>query len=256
MLANRYSREDRSRATAAIVQIVAAASSRRWAQRLEALEAAATNQNIRTEQKMISQSPLVPSTTSDTGTGVLLSGGLDSSILTAHLLDQGFVVQPFYIRGDLVWEPWERSAANRFLDAINAPRLKELIVLEMPLIDLYEDHWSVTGEGTPGAHSPDEAVYLPGRNALLVVKWALNSGGGPELEIICPFAGMNKRAVMQLGLNCPLELSFSCISPTDGHHCGTCNKCAERQAAFECAGLRDPTSYANLVQGPASIGNC
>ena len=35
--------------------------------------------------------------------GVLASGGLDSSILLAHLLGQGDRVQPFYIRKGLYW---------------------------------------------------------------------------------------------------------------------------------------------------------
>ena len=228
---------------------------------------------------MISQEALVTTKGTDVRVGVLFSGGLDSAILTAHLLTQGFVVQPFYIRCDLVWEPCERSAASDFLAAIQSPRLRELVDLELPLTDLYEDHWSVTGQSVPGADSSDQAVFLPGRNALLIVKaavwcqvhgfeklalaplgtspfadasreffdrfeYALNIGDGPKVEVLCPFDGMNKRDVMQLGQEYPLELSFSCISPRDSLHCGCCNKCAERQAAFRSAGLRDPTSYA------------
>ena len=41
---------------------------------------------------------------------------------------------------------------------------------------------------------------------------------------------------MALGRGLPLELTFSCISPLRGLHCGHCNKCAERQAAFRDAG--------------------
>ena len=37
---------------------------------------------------------------------------------------------------------------------------------------------------------------------------------------------------MELGRDMPLELTFSCIDPRDGLHCGRCNKCAERQEAF------------------------
>jgi len=221
---------------------------------------------------MISQDP------SSTKTGVLLSGGLDSSILAAHLVDRGFVVYPFYIRCNLVWEPFELASAARFLEAIRSPRLRELVVLEMPVDDLYRDHWSVTGRNTPAANSADEAVYLPGRNTLLVVKaaiWcqlhgiqrlalaplgtspfadasgeffasfqaALNKGDGPPLEIECPFAELDKKQVMELGRKHPLEFSFSCISPIDTLHCGRCNKCAERQAAFRKVGLPDPTVY-------------
>ena len=43
----------------------------------------------------------------------------------------------------------------------------------MPLGDLYGNHWSTSGRNAPDAASPDDAVYLPGRNALLTLKPAL-----------------------------------------------------------------------------------
>ena len=46
-------------------------------------------------------------------------------------------------------------------------------MLDLPLVDVYGVHWSTTGKAVPGAGTPDEAVYLPGRNALLLVKAAL-----------------------------------------------------------------------------------
>jgi len=48
---------------------------------------------------------------------------------------------------------------------------------------------------------------------------------------------------MALGRNLPLKLTFSCISPVSGQHCGRCNKCAERRRAFADAGVPDPTDY-------------
>ena len=82
--------------------------------------------------------------------GVLLSGGMDSSILVAHVLDQGWTVQPLFIRGELIWEELEISAVKRFLQAVAAPALRGLVTLDLPLADLYEDHWSITGKGAPG----------------------------------------------------------------------------------------------------------
>jgi len=41
----------------------------------------------------------------------------------------------------------------------------ELVVLDMPLADVYADHWSVTGRDIPGGDTPDEAVYLPAQSA-------------------------------------------------------------------------------------------
>ncbi len=211
-------------------------------------------------------------------TGVLLSGGLDSSILLGCFLREGRRVQPFYVRSCLAWEPDERIAVGRFLAAVASPRLGDLVVLDLPVDDLYRDHWSVTGRGVPDAASPDDAVYLPGRNALLIVKaglWcqlhgigqlalgvlgsnpfsdatpaffdqiesALRLATGTPLGILRPFAELTKRQVMELGRGLPLELTFSCIAPRGGLHCGRCNKCAERQAAFHLAQVRDPTTY-------------
>ena len=222
---------------------------------------------------------------SESPIGLLLSGGLDSGILLGHLLAAGRAVQPFYVRGGLRWEADELTAVSRLLAALAGPRLSELIMLEMPVADLYRDHWSLTGRGVPGANTPDEAVFLPGRNALVILKPALwcQMHGIEELalaplltnpfpdatdeffmlieqtleqaverplRIVRPFGHMRKREVMQLGRELPLELTFSCIDPVrvapdePGLHCGRCNKCAERKAAFQDAGMEDRTKYA------------
>ena len=101
-------------------------------------------------------------TSSNTAVGLLLSGGLDSSILLGHLLEKGHSIQPFYVRSRLCWEAREMQAAREFLAALASPRLAELAVLDMPVGDLYGDHWSLTGRGVPDAASPNTAVYLPG----------------------------------------------------------------------------------------------
>jgi 7-cyano-7-deazaguanine synthase len=213
--------------------------------------------------------------------GVLASGGLDSCILVGHLLREGRRVQPFYIRTGLVWQAEELPALERFLAAIATNNLARHVVLDLPLADLYAGHWSLTGRNTPDARSPDEAVFLPGRNALLLVKaavWcqlhgvgelalaplgtspfddasaaflhefqaAINRGGARPVRLTLPFAQMNKQQVMGLGRDLPLELTFSCIAPVSGLHCGRCNKCAERQAAFREAKIQDKTVYAHV----------
>ena len=210
--------------------------------------------------------------------GLLASGGLDSCILAGHLLRQGYGVQPFYIRCGLLWEEAELAALRAFLRALNTPRLEGLVVFDLPLADLYGAHWSVDGHDAPDAESPDSAVYLPGRNALLGIKpaiWcamhgigelalatlagnpfadatdeffrdfqqAIDRATGSPVSILRPFARLEKQAVLQLGCGLPLELTFSCIVPSAGLHCGRCNKCAERQRAFRSAGFDDPTSY-------------
>lgn len=192
-------------------------------------------------------------------------------------------MQPFYVRTQVVWEQAELSAVRRYLQALTPHgRLHDLVVFDLPLTDLYGNHWSLTGRDPPGAETDDEAVYLPGRNAILLLKpvlWcqlhglervaigtlgsnpfadatdaffhayesALSCEGDSPVRLLRPLAGMDKRRVMELGRCLPLELTFSCIAPQGRQHCGTCNKCAERQAAFRESGMTDSTRYANRL---------
>lgn len=211
--------------------------------------------------------------------GLMLSGGLDSCILLGHLLAQGYRVQPFFIRAGLVWERDELKAVERYCHALASSAAAPLLVLSLPVADLYGEHWSTTGRGVPGERSPDEAVFLPGRNALLTIKpllWcaahgieelalgvlrsnpfpdataafldqyagALALASGRPVRIVRPFSEMDKRQVMSLGRGLPLDLTFCCIAPVDGKHCGRCNKCAERRSAFRLINVEDPTEYA------------
>jgi 7-cyano-7-deazaguanine synthase len=212
---------------------------------------------------------------------LLTSGGLDSCVLLGHLLKLGRTVQPIYIRTGVTWEVEELTAVRAYLAALRSPRLRELVSLELPLDDLYAEHWSITGRAVPAENTPDEAVYLPGRNPLLLVKaavWcqihdieelaiaplasnpfadatdeffaafgrAMTLAGNAPLRLTRPFAQMTKRDVMTLGREYPLEHTFSCIAPANGLHCGRCNKCDERKTAFDQAGLTDPTRYASV----------
>ncbi|MBN1589836.1 MAG: 7-cyano-7-deazaguanine synthase [Pirellulales bacterium] len=214
-----------------------------------------------------------------TTTGVLFSGGLDSGILIGQFVRQKRNVVPFFIRSGLVWQWEELEAARRFTQAVASPYLAAPVVLELPLDDVYGEHWSVTGTTIPDGSSPDEAVYLPGRNAMLVIKaatWcqlhgigelalgvlgtspfddartpffenleaAMNCPPAKPIRLTRPFSKMDKRQVMLLGRGLPLEHTFSCLSPVGRLHCGVCNKCAERRKAFRLADLEDPTNYA------------
>src|SRR5207302_82362 len=132
------------------------------------------------------------------------------------------------------------------------------------------------GDNVPDGDTPDEAVYLPGRNVLLLSKamlWCHLHGvpalalatlrGNPfpdatpeffqdfesvvnqaiagEVKVLRPYHDMGKAEVLKRGRAFALEWTFSCIRPQEGKHCGSCNKCAERQRGFQQAGLPDPT---------------
>jgi 7-cyano-7-deazaguanine synthase len=209
---------------------------------------------------------------------VLISGGLDSAILLGCALPRRSAVYPIYVRFGLHWEDVEHAYLARYLYALRCPALCPLVMIEQPVGDIYGAHWSITGEGVPNAAAPDEAVFLPGRNVLLLAKpllWChrnqvpaialgslqtnpfpdatpgffqalqdvVNQAMGGQVAIQLPFGGMSKTAVMQLGRDLPLEHTFSCIRPVGDLHCGRCNKCAERRRAFADAGRADPTRY-------------
>src|SRR5262249_24807341 len=104
---------------------------------------------------------------------VLISGGLDSAILLGEALDACPTVHPLYVRTGLSWESVEISYLHRFLEAVQRPALQPLHILDLPVLDLYDKHWSVTGENVPDAQTTDDAVFLPGRNVLLLAKTIL-----------------------------------------------------------------------------------
>lgn len=212
-------------------------------------------------------------------TGLLLSGGIDSGVLLAQLLARGWEVTPFYVRTDCLWQQSELTAIAQFLARLDEPGLRELVVFDLPLEDLYGNHWSLSGNDVPDEQSPDAAVYLPGHNPLILIKpaiWCrmhgiehltlatlsnnpfadatpkffarfeemLHEAMGGCVQIARPFEHLTKLQVIQMGRGLPLELTFSCLAPVNGLHCGHCNKCGERRRGFAEVGLDDPTEYA------------
>ena len=220
-----------------------------------------------------------PARSSHDEVAVLASGGLDSAVLVAEFLRQGRVTHPVYVRFGLAWEPVEEAHLRRFLDTLTKPAARPLVVLNSPIADVYGSHWSVSRQEVPDERSADDAVYLPGRNLLLLAMpsvWcalhdvhtvALGTlkgnpfpdataeffdgfaslaqrAMGHALEVVTPFAALTKSDVLELGRGLALEHTFSCIDPKGEGHCGRCNKCAERRHAFSALQIEDLTDYA------------
>ena len=213
---------------------------------------------------------------------VLVSGGLDSAILIGEMMRERAIVHPLYVRFGLYWEDEELRHLRRFLEAIHGSALRPLRVLEMPVRDLYGEHWSTSGRDVPDADAPDAAVYLPGRNVLLLAKamlWChlhsvpavalgplasnpfadatprffesfqdvVNTAVGGMVQVLRPFADLHKVDIMRRCRELPLELTFSCIRPLSGKHCGACNKCGERRKAFADSEIIDRTDYGEPI---------
>jgi 7-cyano-7-deazaguanine synthase len=217
---------------------------------------------------------------------VMLSGGLDSAVLAAQEA-RTFVVHPVYVAGGLAWEEGEQAVIRRLLAgppfSNGSLRMMPLTRLEFGMRDVYPaSHWAL--QGTPPAYdTPDEDVYLHGRNVALLSKaavyaatrkisrivvaplagnpfpdatpqffaalnTALSLGLAAPIEVSAPFAHLHKEDVVKIGadLGVPFELTLSCMNPSGLTHCGLCSKCRERRDAFQAAGVKDPTKYANV----------
>lgn len=221
-----------------------------------------------------------PVDTANRAVVVLASGGLDSAVLVAELLREGRVVHPMYIHFGLAWEDTEEEHLRRFLATLDSSELRPLVVLQLPVQPLYESHWSVSGRDVPDEDTTDDAVYLPGRNLLLLAQPAVwcalhdvhavalgtlkgnpfpdstreffdefaalaQRAMGHALEVLTPYAERTKAEVIERGRGLELQHTFSCIDPRDGLHCGQCNKCAERKRAFSALAIDDATLYAH-----------
>jgi 7-cyano-7-deazaguanine synthase len=208
-------------------------------------------------------------------------------VLLRETLRRHRVVQPLYVRAGLRWEGIEQARLNRLLRLLANPGLLPLAAIDVPMTDLYRGHWSTSGRGAPGYDDGDASVYIPGRNISLFAKAAtfcalrgipvlvsgilnanpfpdgspaflrameraLGRGLGARFRIATPFRRIAKDRVVAMGRDLPLHLTFSCISPRRGRHCGDCCKCKERIDAFLQAGVADRTSYAG---GPGAAAS-
>ena len=211
---------------------------------------------------------------------VLFSAGLDSAVLAAEAAQRA-LVQPLYVSVGLAWEREELAMASQLLAAPAFNRVRPLVQLRFDMRDVYPpSHWAMRGVA-PAYDTPDEDVYLEGRNIVLLAKAsvymarekigriligplagnpfpdataeffdsmsrALSTGLAAPVTIEAPFSQMHKADVIRRGaaLGVPFDLTLSCMQPSNGTHCGRCSKCRERQDGFRDAGIGDPTRYA------------
>jgi 7-cyano-7-deazaguanine synthase len=196
-------------------------------------------------------------------TAVLLSGGLDSAVLlakeAAHARGRQAEVQPIYVSVGLAWEQAERETVAKLLaDQPPGARVRPLVSLAVDMRDVYEaTHWAVAGK-PPEYHTPDEDVYLPGRNVILFGKagvycaaahidrlvigtlahnpfpdatpsfraamaQALSLGLAHVISIDAPFAELGKADVVRRGLALGVDFTrtLSCMNPQVGKGVGS-----------------------------------
>jgi 7-cyano-7-deazaguanine synthase len=151
----------------------------------------------------------------------------------------------------LAWEDAERATTAALL--AQPPlrgRVRPLVSLSVDMRDVYDaTHWALEGK-PPAYHTPDEDVYLPGRNVVLLGKAgvycaaadidrlvlgtlghnpfpdatrefrsamasALSLGLAHTLHIEAPYADASKADVIRRGaaLGVPFALTLSCMNP-------------------------------------------
>jgi 7-cyano-7-deazaguanine synthase len=107
---------------------------------------------------------------------------------------------------------------------------------------------SIGAEGLViAAHSGDHAIYPDCREPFMeAMARAMECGTYAGIRLLRPFIAMDKAAIVKRGAELGVDFSrtWSCYKGGE-FHCGTCGTCVERREAFEVAGVKDPTEYAD-----------
>jgi 7-cyano-7-deazaguanine synthase len=215
----------------------------------------------------------------------LLSGGMDSTALVAHLLQSGHNVEAISVNyGQRHDKELQRAAA--IADHFGIwHKVIDLSILANDLTSALTSHDEIQ---VPDGHYTKEtmrATVVPNRNAIMLmvaagiaasrmhdlVATAVHAGDHfiypdcrPEfiasasetsrlgtatfgdVEIIAPFVMVDKAEIVRLGSAANAPFELSWSCYKGGDiHCGRCGTCVERAEAFYLAGVEDPTEYAD-----------
>jgi 7-cyano-7-deazaguanine synthase len=159
---------------------------------------------------------------------VLCSGGLDSAVLLAQVAADARAGRrgpalALYVSVGFAWERDERQMLNRLIAAPPYEGLPDPVELSFDMRDVFPaSHWAVRGT-PPAAHTPDEDVFIDGRNVILLSKAAVYMAaaarprpaavtlllgplaGNPFLDATPAFFAATARA-LSLGLGIPIEV--------------------------------------------------
>lgn len=215
---------------------------------------------------------------------VLLSGGMDSTVLVGHLLNLGHTVDTLAVDYGQRHRRELSAAADvaghyrvRFdvVDLTGVGRMLTGSALTDPAIPVPHGHY---------AHESMRATVVPNRNAILImvaagvaaargarsVATAVHAGDHPiypdcrpqfisavdqavrlgtaghgDVQVVAPFAWSTKTDIARLGHQVGAPFALSWSCYQGGDvHCGECGTCVERREAFTEAQLADPTVYA------------
>jgi 7-cyano-7-deazaguanine synthase len=213
---------------------------------------------------------------------VVCSGGLDSTVAAASLLDEGCdVTLLHYVYGSRA-DGREIQALKAVASALGVPYVIRVLDLgidpsDSPLLNFDRS----LSRGEAGAEFAHE--WVPARNLVMLAHATayaeakgfdsiclgnnleesnshpdnemefinrfnallpFSVGVGRDIRVEMPVGHLMKREIIQLGdqLKAPLEHTYSCYEGRQAH-CGKCASCYLRRAAFKIAGIRDFTDY-------------
>jgi 7-cyano-7-deazaguanine synthase len=214
---------------------------------------------------------------------VLLSGGLDSTVLMYSLLFEDFEVVALSVR---YGQKHERELVAARVSASTAKVPLVHVDAAASLFPVFEHATSsqvgTQGIAVPHGHYADESMKLtvvPNRNMLLLsiagalaasigartVAYAAHAGDHPiypdcrpefmaaasdalrlgsQIDLYAPFANISKTDIVRRGSKLRIPFDLT-YSCYEGRptHCGLCGTCFERREAFREAGVPDPTPY-------------
>ena len=212
-----------------------------------------------------------------------LSGGLDSTVLLASFLRDGYDVQLATFVYASKHNVYERIAAHNVASHYN---LQTYVINALSLFQWSKSALLVNGEAIPEGHYEEEsmkATVVPGRNLIFAsvlasiaesqnirnIAFAAHSGdhhiypdcrpdfftqlfhtvhlsSDGRVKVLAPFLYKNKTEIVKIGesVNAPFHLTRTCYKE-QLHACGKCGSCVERLEAFKNAALPDPIEYEN-----------
>ena len=211
---------------------------------------------------------------------VILSGGIDSTVLLYDLIDQGYDVEAitFHYGQKHSKEISSAKATCAILDIpqkiVRLEGIEDLIHGSALIGDKdipeghYEDEsmkstvvanrnsifinlamaYAITKKIRTiayGAHAGDHAIYPDCRPVFVERIQALAEVVDYDpLNIIVPYLHWKKQDIVKKGaeLGVDFDYTWSCYKG-QRLHCGRCGTCVERIEAFKLAGVEDPTKY-------------
>lgn len=214
---------------------------------------------------------------------VVLSGGLDSTVLLYHVLERArrndelvsavsfhygqrharelqsafeicdnLGVRQFTIDLDPI--PFEGSSQTS--DDIAVPHghyaeesMKQTVVPNRNMVLLAMANALAQSCGMSsvwyGAHAGDHAIYPDCRaDFVKAMSLAFSHSGWEPPTLQAPFISLTKADVVTLGAKLGIPFAKTWSCYEGGaEHCGKCGTCVERREAFQLAGVEDPTTY-------------